>query len=169
MKFNSVFLFSWMYLEKSPREETSLEFNARASPEFLTDWVSELFSLSLPRPSICVCWRSSPVCRSVPEWIWFGFFASPRLSQSRFHLRWMRIQTRPLRSHNQTNSRCFLKLNMKYNIKTRSISIHMYKNRNALKRVYLQLGDEQLLCVTSFSLTVSGFCSALLTFGFGCK
>lgn len=165
MKFTSVYkrriLFSWMYLEKSPREET-IEFNARVSPEFLTDWVSELFSLSLPRPSICVCWRSSPVCRSVPEWIWFGFFASPRL-------RWMRIQTRQLRSHNQTNSRCFLKLNMKYNIKPRSISIHMNKHRNALKRVYLQLGDEQLLCVTSFSLTLSGFCSDLLTFGLGSK
>lgn len=118
---------------KSSNEETSLEFNARVSPEFLTDWVSKLFSLSLPRPSICACWRFSPVCRSVPAWIWFWFFASPRLSQSRFHLRWMRIQTRPLRSHNQTNSRCFLKLNIKYNIKTCSISIHMNKNRKCIE------------------------------------
>lgn len=117
----------------SSSEENSLEFNARVSPEFLTDWVSKLFSLSLPRPSICACWRFSPACRSVPAWIWFGFFASPRLCQSRFHLRWMRIQTRPLRSHNQTNSRCFLKLNMKYNIKARSSSIHMNKNRKCIE------------------------------------
>lgn len=64
---------------------------------------------------------------------------------------------------------------MMYNVKTRSVVIYT-TNKNESKSIcevneYLQLGDEQFLGAAGVaaSLLDSGFCSALVTFGFGCK